>query len=176
MTILLGFAERQIENSRWRASDKTSSTIKTSSTMKHLKDFIFCDGVISSRTVFYLVTVGTSEKDQRALRFVAKLARSPNFFFQSHDAQTQAFIENCAKSIFHKSDIPGALKLLRRQFVSICWLASFLRKFHPALLNSEKISCPENQVKTCPSQSVNVEKPKYHANNKQQRRTAKRSS
>lgn len=128
--------------------------------MKKLKDFIFCDGVLSSRTVFYLVTVGTSLKDQAAHRYVAQLARSPDFFFCDHTLLTQAFIENCAISIFHKSDISAALKLLRRQVVTVSWLATFLRKFPPALLNSEKISCPENQVTTTPSHAVHVNKPK----------------
>lgn len=128
--------------------------------MKKLKDFIFCDGVLSSRTVFYLVTVGTSLKDQAAHRYVAQLARSPDFFFCDHTLQSQAFIENCAISIFHKSDISAALKLLRRQVVTVCWLATFLRKFPPALLNSEKISCPENQVTTTPTLTVSRKKPK----------------
>lgn len=128
--------------------------------MKKLKDFIFCDGVLTSRTVFYLVTVGTSEKDQAAHRYVAQLARSPDFFFSGHTLQTQAFIESCAKSIFHKNDIAAALRLLRRQVVTVTWLASFLRENPPALLNSERISCPENQVKTSPSQSVLRNKPK----------------
>lgn len=128
--------------------------------MKKLKDFIYCDGVLSSRTVFYLVRVGTSLRDQAAHRYVAQLAHSPDFFFCDHSLISQAFIENCAISIFHKSDISAALKLLRRQVVTVSWLAAFLRKFPPALLNSEKISCPENQVTVSPSHAVSRKKPK----------------
>lgn len=114
--------------------------------MKKLKDFIFCDSVLTSQTVFYLVAVGSSKKDRDAHKFVATLARSPDFLFCAHNAQSVEFIENCAQSIFHVAKVPEAVRLLRRQYVTICWLASFLRKNPPTLLNSMKISPMVNNV------------------------------
>ena len=69
--------------------------------MKKLKDFIFCDGILQSQVVFYLVTVGNSQRDRAANRFVASVAKSDHFFFRDHGAETMAFIEKCAESIFH---------------------------------------------------------------------------
>ena len=114
--------------------------------MKKLKDFIFCDGVLTAQTVFYLVAVGNSKKDRDAHKFVATLARSPDFLFCTHNTQSVEFIENCAMSIFHMAKVPEAVRLLRRQYVSIGWLASFLRKNPPSLLNSLKIPPVVNKI------------------------------
>lgn len=144
--------------------------------MKHLKDFIFCDGILSSRTVFYLVSVGTSRKDRYALAFVQKLARSPNYFFCDHNSQAMAFVEKCAESIFNCTGNPLATRLLRREIIPVTWLASFLRKNPPTLLNSLKISAPENHVRKQPSQSVHVKNLSNHEDNNQKRRVIKNPS
>lgn len=144
--------------------------------MKHLKDFIFCDGILSSQTVFYLVAVGTSRKDRYAHAFVQKVARSPNFFFCDHNRQSMAFVEKCAESIFHRQGDPLATRYLRRMIVPVTWLATFLRKNPPTLLNSLKISTPENHVETHPSQSVHVKNLSNHEHTNQQKRVSKCSS
>lgn len=144
--------------------------------MKHYKDFIFCDGVLTTQSVFYLVAVGTSSKDRQALAYVSTLARSPDFFFYDHSQETMAFLTKCAESIFHRHDDPLAINYLRRMVVSITWLASFLRKNPPTLLNSLRISVPENRLKINPSQSVYVKNLSNHENPNQQIRVNKRSS
>ncbi len=115
--------------------------------MKKLKDFVFCDGVLSSRTVFYLVAVGSSARDAAAWRFVRKTARGQNYFIGDHGLSSQAFIERCAVSIYGGVSAGRAVSLLRRVLVPVTWLAAFLRSYPPALLNSVKISVPENHVK-----------------------------
>ena len=116
--------------------------------MKTIHDFIFCDGVLTPQTVFYLVKVGSSSADRHAFSYVAKLARAPDFYFKKHTAETTQFLEKCAASVFSVSDIATSIKLQRRVVVDIAWLASFLRKNPPALLNSLKIAPPVNKVNT----------------------------
>lgn len=118
--------------------------------MKTIHDFIYCDGIITTQTVFYLVKVGTSRADRYALQYVAKAARSPDFFFKVHSTSTMEFIEKCASSIYTTVDVHRAVALLRRQVVEVTWLASFLRKNPPELLNSLKISPAENRLRVNP--------------------------
>lgn len=133
--------------------------------MKKLKDFIFCDSLLTSQTVFYLVAVGNSKRDRQANEYVCKVARSPDFFFREHSRQTMAFIEKCAEAIFDCQNNPLATKLIRRQIVSVTWLATFLRKNPPCLLNSLKISAVENRLKKRSSQSVHVKNLNNHEDN-----------
>lgn len=123
--------------------------------MKKLKDFVFCDAVLTTKVVFYLVKVGISCADRQALRFVQSVASSSDFYFQDHTQKSQAYIEKCAMSIF--DGVPGsmAMHLIRRQVVEIKWLAAFLRKNPPCLLNSAKINPAENRRQVF-IQSVNV--------------------
>lgn len=144
--------------------------------MKKLKDFVFCDGVLTSSTVFYLVKVGISKKDRLANAYVAKLARSPDFFFCDHTRATMAFMEKCAQAIFHRPCDPLAVSLLRRQVIEISWLASFLRKNPPSLLNSSKFSAAENKVKVSSTLPANVKNLSKHDIDKQKRRAHKCSS
>lgn len=123
--------------------------------MKKLKDFIFCDSVLSSNIVFYIVKVGISCGDRQADRFVATLASSSDFYFKDHSGDSQAFIEKCASSIFRGVPESKALQLIRRQVVDVKWLASFLRQNPPCLLNSAKINPAENR-RQASIQSVNV--------------------
>ena len=135
--------------------------------MKKLKDFIFCDGILSSQTVFYLVKVGSSRRDVAAHRFVAQVARSPNFYFQDHSIQTMAFVEKCAESIYGTLDNIKPLKCLRRQVVDVTWLASFLRKNPATLLNSLKISVPENRLNPALPNPTHVKNLNENGNHKQ---------
>lgn len=123
--------------------------------MKKLKDFIYCDSLLTTSVVFYLVRVGISASDQHDARYVATVANSSDFYFQDHSPASQAFIEKCAASIF--KGVPGwkAVSLIRRQVVEVRWLASFLRKNPPTLLNSAKINPAENR-RQASIQSVNV--------------------
>lgn len=107
--------------------------------MKTLFDFIYCDGMPSPATVFYLVSVGISRRDKAAFSFVRRAANTNNFFFTRHDNLTQSFINRCANSIFSGADEHKAAAYLRRKLVPVTWLASFLRQNPPALLNSLRI-------------------------------------
>lgn len=112
--------------------------------MKKLKDFVYCDGVLTTRTVFYLVAVGSSKRDAAAWRYVTGIARGNSFYLRDHCHSSQAFIKRCATSIYGELSGAKAIVLLRRVLVPVTWLAAFLRKNPPALLNSTRISVPEN--------------------------------
>lgn len=105
-------------------------------TMKTLFDFIFCDGKLTRDVVFYQVRVGSSEKDKNAQAFIASQTSSSNYYWHLHSTESMTFIEKCAASLFNV-DIPE--RLLRRKIVEVTWLARFLKKFPPSLLNSQKI-------------------------------------
>lgn len=108
--------------------------------MKKLYDFIFCDDAILTRDIiFYLVRVGMNQRDQAAARFVSSMARDGRIFFKIHSAETQTFIDNCAVSLFPNRSLVQAVALQRRRVVEVVWLAKFLRRCPPALLNSISI-------------------------------------
>lgn len=107
--------------------------------MKKLYDFCFCEDAILTRDViFYLVKVGTSKRDQDALRYIKK-AVGQNAWIALHDAQAYSFIEKCALSLFPGRTSFKAVALLRRKMVEVTWLATFLRNCPGALLNSLRI-------------------------------------
>lgn len=107
--------------------------------MKTVYDLIFCNATLTRRTVFYQVYVGKSARDMRALAFVCSIAKAPEFFFARHSIDVQNFVDKCAASIFNYSCRDGATRFLRRKVVTITWLAAFLKRSPPCLLNSSKI-------------------------------------
>lgn len=108
--------------------------------MKRLYDFIYCDDAILTRDIiFYHVRVGVSQRDQAAARFVSSMARDERFFFKLHSIETQNFIDHCAVSLFPNRSLVQAVALQRRRVVEVVWLAKFLRRSPPALLNSLSI-------------------------------------
>lgn len=107
--------------------------------MKTVYDLIFCNATLSRSTVFYQVYVGKSSRDLRALAFVASVAKAPEFFFARHSLDVQNFVDKCAASIFNYSGRDGATRFLRRKVVTITWLAAFLKRAPPCLLNSSRI-------------------------------------
>lgn len=107
--------------------------------MKTIYDLIFCDATLSRHTVFYQVYVGKSARDLRALAFVRTIALAPEFFFTKHSLNVQGFIDKCAAEIFGYYGRDGAARFLRRKVVTITWLAAFLKRAPPCLLNSSKI-------------------------------------
>lgn len=107
--------------------------------MKTVYDLIFCDATLSRHTVFYQVYVGRSARDIRALAFVRSIAKAPDFFFARHSLDVQNFIDKCAAAIFGYYGREGATRFLRRQVVSVTWLAAFLKRAPPCLLNSARI-------------------------------------
>lgn len=108
--------------------------------MKRLYDFIFCDDAILTRDIiFYLVRVGKSQRDQTAARFITSMARDGRIWFSMHTGETQNFVDNCAVSLFPGRSRVQAVALQRRRMVEVAWLAAFLRRCPPALLNSPSI-------------------------------------
>lgn len=104
--------------------------------MKKLFDFAFCEDVIRHDTVFYLVAVGKSQQDKQAWHFVQKIAHGQNFLLRPHSNEMMAFLDKVYKSLFPKTT---KYNLMRKKLVQVRWLASFLRKFPPQLLNSKRI-------------------------------------
>lgn len=115
-------------------------------TMKKVFDFVFCDDELDTSVVFYSVKVGTSVSEQSAWRFVLKQASNNNFFVKVHSADTQLFIEKCAQMLFPLVPLSRALQMMRREFIEVKALASFLRKYPAALLNSRKIGSSFSNV------------------------------
>lgn len=107
--------------------------------MKTIFDFVYCDGVLSPSTVFYQVRVGKSARDRAAASFVRSLSKCQDYLWIVHDGPAQSFIDQCAASLFPGAEIHHALRILRRRVVEVSWLASFLKKYPPCLLNSQRI-------------------------------------
>lgn len=105
--------------------------------MKKLFDFAFCEGEIKHETVFYLVAVGKSQQDKRAWHFVKTTAHGQDFLLRPHSNEMMAFLEKVYESLFPKAK---NYNLMRKKLVPVRWLASFLRKFPPQLLNSKRIN------------------------------------
>lgn len=116
--------------------------------MKTLHDFAFCDGTLTPGVVFYLVTVGVSERDQQAKASIQRrVAGDCRYFFCVHTKETANFITRVEQSLF-ASAMYGrdhVHSYLRRKVVTITWLAAFLRSCPPMLLNSERINTTFNQ-------------------------------
>lgn len=109
--------------------------------MKRLFDFTYCRGVYTPQHVWYRVLVGTSARDRAALRRLSRLASSnPTVFLAQHCAQVEAFRLSLAAAVLPGIPSPGAL--MRVAHVDVSWLASFVRRFPIALLNSARISTP----------------------------------
>lgn len=104
--------------------------------MKKLFDFAFCEGEIKHETVFYLVAVGKSQQDKRAWHFVQQTALGQNFLLRPHSNEMMAFLDKVYFSLYPKT---YSYNLMRKKLVPVRWLASFLRKFPPQLLNSKRI-------------------------------------
>lgn len=139
--------------------------------MKTIYDFIYCNSVLTSRTVFYRVRVGTSDREQRAKQFLIRLARSPDYFFCKHSLQSMHFIEKCAISIYKGIDILHAIKLIRCVTIDVTDLVSLIRNAPHALVNGLKVKAIENPIKVLP-QSVNVK----NLSKQCKQQTTKRSS
>lgn len=107
--------------------------------MKTVFDLIYCETVLTSQVVFYHVLVGCSHRDHSAFEFVKSVAKAPSFFFVKHSLEVQNFVDKCAASIFNYSGRDGATRFLRRKVVNITWLAAFLKRAPPCLLNSTRI-------------------------------------
>lgn len=105
--------------------------------MKKLFDFAFCEDEIKHDTVFYLVAVGISQQDKRAWHFVQKTARGQNFLLKPHSNEMMEFLDKVYVSLYPKTT---KYNLMRKKLVPVRWLASFLRKFPPQLLNSKRIN------------------------------------
>lgn len=108
--------------------------------MKTIYDFIYCDdAVLTPRVVFYLVSVGASERDRHCRQAVERRCNDHRFLFVPHSLDMQCFVERCAASLF-PSDGVLAVSRLRRRYVSVVWLASFLRRCPASLLNSPHVA------------------------------------
>lgn len=114
--------------------------------MKTLYDFIYCDSVLTTRTVFYRVRIGTSKRDQCAKEKLTQRARSPDYFFCRHNTASMLFIENCAMAIYQTNDVHKALNLIRCVYVDVVELVKFMSKVPPSLLNGLKIKAVENPI------------------------------
>lgn len=109
--------------------------------MKKLYDFIYCqDEFLTREVIFYLVRVGTSKRDQKALRYVRRMTKGASYI-AIHDTASQQFVEKCATTLYSGRGQRIATALIRRKMVEITWLANFLRSAPAALLNSLKIPC-----------------------------------
>lgn len=109
--------------------------------MKRLFDFTYCRGVYTPQHVWFRVRVGTSARDRAALRRLSRLASSnPAVFLARHCTQVEAFRLSLAAAILPGIQRPGAL--MRVAHVDVSWLASFIRRYPLALLNSTRISTP----------------------------------
>lgn len=108
--------------------------------MKKVYDFVFCEGVITPAIVFYLVRVGSSQRDQSALSSLSRLVKKrQDVLFCLHSQQMADFIGRVALSLFPSVGCPSCppISLLKRQVVEITWLNSFVRKYPLTLLNSQ---------------------------------------
>ena len=72
--------------------------------MKTRYILIHCEKELTPETVFYDVWVGSSQQQQRDLRFLQTLSFSPNFYFKRYDDQAAIFKRRVAESLF-----PGVL-------------------------------------------------------------------
>lgn len=107
--------------------------------MKTVYDLIYCNATLTRHTVFYQVYVGKAARELRALAFVRTIALAPEFFYTKHSLNVQGFIDKCAAEIFGYYGRDGAARFLRRKVVTITWLAAFLKRAPPCLLNSTRI-------------------------------------
>lgn len=107
--------------------------------MKTLYDFAYCPGVLTPSVRWFLVKVGSSEREQRAAAYVGSLAcNDRSFLWCRHSAEWARFKERVFASIapadqsVSRAVSPGASTVC----VSVLWLAAFLRRSPAALLNS----------------------------------------
>lgn len=114
--------------------------------MKTIYDFIYCESVITPSTTFFYVAVGVSARDRAAAAYVRRRLPPPMAFFARRSSQSALFIERCALSLFPSLSPSAALTRLRRRFVSVVWLASFLRQCPAALLNTDLAACAAKRV------------------------------
>lgn len=133
--------------------------------MKRVFDFAFCEGCITSEVVWYMVPIGRSVVDRRAMRQLEAIIRGDNrFFFQLHTKSISEFLSRVARSVFRHGQVKPCLGnlMLRRKQVSVTQLVRFLRHCPPALLNSGSVDtgCPERLLlgTSCvpPSPKANV--------------------
>lgn len=105
--------------------------------MKRIYQFAFCEREITPEVVFYLVKVGTSEKDRQAHTYMKKLTEKSNcFLYALHDNEMQKFIDNIAKSQF-KTKTPW--KFLRSKMVEITQLVKFIKQYPYNYLNANPL-------------------------------------
>ena len=133
--------------------------------MKKIFDFAYCEGCITPEVVWYMVPIGRSVVDRRAMRQLEAIIKGDNrFFFQLHTKSISEFLSQVARSVFrHDQRRPWLGKLmLRRKQVPVTQLVRFLRTCPPALLNSSRVDtgCPERLLlgTSCvpPSPKANV--------------------
>ena len=109
--------------------------------MKRIYDFCYCKGAFSPSVVWYLVHVGTSDRDAAALRQLKRLAsNSPEILLSRHTDAMVDLREIFARSIF--PGVPRPVCLLRTKAIQITALARFVRRHPLALLNSSKVDTP----------------------------------
>lgn len=115
-------------------------------------DFVYCQGEFSPLVVWYSVRVGISKRDQRARQFIEGIARcSGDILFARHDGQMSALKDAFAAQLAESRPAgkrPTTL-LLRQVTVNVRALASMLRCWPAALLNSPAIPTIYSQVQAC---------------------------
>lgn len=133
--------------------------------MKRIFDFAYCEGCITPEVVWYMVPIGQSVTDRRAMRQLEAIIKDDSrFFFALHTKSISEFLSQVARSVFgHGQRRPSLGKLmLRRKLVPVAQLVRFLRHCPPALLNSSRVDtgCPERLLlgTSCvpPSPKANV--------------------
>ena len=110
--------------------------------MKTIFSFCYCEGVITPEVVIYSVTVGVSERDRQARRYLNELARKNiNIFWHRHDLETSRFFGRVDASFLGATNDRSFthVQVLRKKQVAVTWLASFLKKCPALLLNSDRI-------------------------------------
>lgn len=110
--------------------------------MKKIYDFVFAEE-ITRDTVFYQVQVGRCKRDQQAYRFIKSVLPAGRFLFAIHHENFAEWLFDLEKQLFSNCRFyhPAQLRYLRRKCVQVTWLASFLRKCPPQMLNSAFIDC-----------------------------------
>lgn len=105
--------------------------------MKTIYNFMYCDGVLTSQTVHYVVMVGRSERELRAASFVSRLAKTTaSVYFHINDNDGAKFMELVRQSL--KTDVlsRNSFNVMRCVVCNVVDLARFLRSAPMELLNS----------------------------------------
>lgn len=90
--------------------------------MKTLHDFLYCRGKITPAVCWYLVKVGTSQRDKYAHTRIRQLAEKDNaFFYAKHDESMCAFRQKVVNSLFTpgKKEVEPSVNRLKTRVVEV---------------------------------------------------------